>query len=122
MVKSEGATETEDPLILETRWLMSLKPVDRFNYVNKMINSLADTIKQITQQINDVEGIAQLTVANELIQNFIDDLNEKSTTMIPPIEYAIKQEFRPAFHRFIEDLQKMVNKTDDNVPTQKEDT
>lgn len=105
MAKPESTEE--DPLILETRWLMGLKPIDRLNYVNQMINSLTGSIKQIAQQINEAEGLGKLNLANILINKFMKDLDENYVTLIPPIEYAVKAEFRPAFHRFLEDLSKL---------------
>lgn len=97
----ESAKDQEQALITETRWLMSLSPEDRVEYVNNVIQSLADSIKQIATQKSNLDKL-------KLAQQLFEEINDKATTLMPPIIYCIKPEFQPTFIRLLKEFAAMI--------------
>jgi len=97
--------ETREPinlrdkqLIKETRWLLSLEPDERTEYVQDIINSISRSLAAISSS----EG--GLKDKLKMVNDFMIELDEKSPELIPPITYAVKPEFQDAFSGFLRSL------------------
>ena len=85
-------------LVLETRWLMTLEETERVEYVRGVINGLAQSFRKISSY----EGNIPEKVA--IINAFLQELDEKAPTLIPPITYAIKDEYQDVFRTFLNQM------------------
>ena len=97
------AENLEERLAAETRWLMSLAPEARTQYVKGVIESLGDSFKEMF----NVKGKIKLA---KTADNFLKELNDKATTLIPPIVYSMKLEFQPIYLRFLEEVSALMEK------------
>lgn len=96
--KNREQAISTDKLIEETRWLLKLPEAERTVYIRNIINELSKSIQQITAHQG---GIAEKL---DLINALIQELDEKSHILIPPITYAIKPEYQEVFGSFINQL------------------
>ncbi|GAG69932.1 unnamed protein product [marine sediment metagenome] len=89
--------EFNDALDRETKELMAMKPESRYTYVVNVIESLSQGIKQI---ISIKKKIPQAKAAEQ----FLNELNINAPTLIPPIMFMLKPEYRPIFNRLLESM------------------
>ena len=80
---------------------MSLSPEDRVEYVNTVLENLAESLRDIANQ----EGIMEKI---QLVDQFFKELNDKAATLQPPIVYAIKPDFQQTFQKFLKEFSSMV--------------
>ena len=91
----------EEQLEKETRWLMSLPEKQRTEYVNQVLESIAESIRRIASQPNNMEKL-------QMAKALFDELNKKSTTIIPPVIYAIRPEFQHAFIKILKEASNLL--------------
>lgn len=84
----------EKQYIAETG-LNSMTEQQRIQYVYNLIQSLTNAIMQIKSEKNTLN---QLKMANQ----FWNELQQQSSQIIPPLLYAVKPEFRPAFLQMLQ--------------------
>lgn len=87
----------EQALLQETRWLYSLTPEDRTRYVTETIEFLSKALKQIAKEESQTEALGKLL-------KFVDELDEKQTTLLPPIKYLFRPEFLPVVDDLFDDF------------------
>lgn len=97
-VKDKEQEKLRQKLVSETRWLLTLEEAERIEYVRAIIDGLAKSIKKISTY----EGSIPEKVA--LINAFLQELDEKAPTLIPPITYAIKPEYQEIFKTFLNQM------------------
>ncbi|MEM2946558.1 MAG: hypothetical protein QXI87_09500 [Thermoproteota archaeon] len=90
-------SEENDPLIAETRWLLSLPEEARIAYVNSVLKNLAEGLKQIAKTEAPLEKLKQA-------QQFFEELNSKANVIMPPVIYAIRPEFHETFKALLKEL------------------
>jgi len=81
----------------ETVELMAMTPEKRYGYVVSVIESLGQGIKHITE-------IKQKIPQAKAAEQFLKELNTNASTLIPPIMYMLKPEYRPIFTNLLQSM------------------
>jgi hypothetical protein len=88
------ADPQERQYIAETG-LAGMTEQQRIQYIYSIIEALTNAIVKIKSEKNTLN---QLKMANQ----FYNELQQQSSQIIPPLLYAVKPEFRPAFLQMLQ--------------------
>jgi len=92
-----SSEEETEALVRETQELMAMPEAERFKYVVGVVEGLSEGLKEI---LKEKKRITQAKLA----QQFFKELNDKTTTLMPPIIYTIKAEFQEVYIRVLREI------------------